>query len=542
MKVIYFLLKGSYKQIAIAASISIVSAVLYILAIRSFNDILQFAKETVVSDFGYMVIAVLCSAVFAVMASHYTTNHFEFKISGQRIKLSELVLKSNYFKIEANKELIIPTLFNDIITIGAFAKSLPDFIVSFFTVLAIWGYMFSISWQFTLIFIAVFSFSIALILLSQPYLFKEEKKAIGERNILHRRLHGLVDGLKELTLNLDHKRVYAKELIGPASNGYAKHNVNRNRVLIAVSKVSESFILISLGIIILISIFYFESGRDFFIEFFAMVTFTLAPLIRIGLFFSTLKKAEVALDQIGSLDVLLNEVNKKDTSAMISELKRGTSTDQGHLISLRDLHYDYVIGNEKTFTVGPFNLDIHPNETLIINGGNGSGKTTLIKMLTGLYKPTKGEIQYLGNTIDETNLDAYRNTFSAVFADSFVFQDLRYITHDRVEQLREKYLDMLEIRDKVTVDDGIRLSTTSLSMGQMSRLNLFRALLEDKKMYVFDEWAANQDPYFKAKFYNEILPELKKDGKTTIVISHDEHYYHVADRRVTVSQRKLMLS
>ncbi len=541
MKVIYFLLKGSYKQIVVAALISIASAVLYILAIRSFNDILQFSKDSVLNDFGVMVVAVLCSAVFAVIASHYTTNHFEFKISGQRISLSELVLKSNYFKIEKNREVIIPTLFNDIITIGTFAKSLPDFIVSFFTVLAIWGYMFSISWQFTLIFIGVFSVSITMILASQSYLFREEKKAIFERNILHRRLHGLVDGLKELTLNLEHKRMYAQELIGPASDGYAKHNVNRNRVLIAVGKISESFILISLGVIILISIYYFESGRDFFIEFFAMVTFTLAPLIRIGLFFSTLKKAEVALEQIGSLDVMLNEMNRQPNVGVVSEIVP-SSTPDGTIISLRDLHYDYIVDDEKTFTVGPFNLDIYENETLIVNGGNGSGKTTLIKMLTGLYRPAKGEISYLGNRIDDHNLDGYRNTFSAVFADSFTFQDLRYIKHDRVAVLREKYLDMLEIREKVSVDEGIKLSTTSLSMGQMSRLNLFRALLEDKSIYVFDEWAANQDPYFKAKFYNEILPQLKQEGKTTIVISHDEHFYHVADRRVTVAQRKLMLS
>ncbi|MEM6644098.1 MAG: cyclic peptide export ABC transporter [Bacteroidota bacterium] len=541
MKVIYFLLKGSYKQIIIAATISICSAALYILAIRAFNDILKFEEATVTEQFGLMVFSVLLSALLAVFAGHYTNNHFEYKISGERIRSSELVLKSTFYKIEKNREMIIPTLFNDINTIGTFAKSLPDFIVSFFTVLAIWTYMFSISWQFTLIFIGVFGVSITIILTSQSYLFKEEKRAIHQRNILHRRLHGLVDGLKELTLNIEHKSVYSKELIGPASDGFAKHNINRNRVLIAVSKISESFILISLGVIILISIYYFQSGRDFFIEFFAMVTFTLAPLIRIGLFFSTLKKAEVALEQIGSLDVMLSEIKTKREETQLSEIQ-GKSADQETIISLRDLHYDYISDQEKTFTVGPFNLDILKNEVLIVNGGNGSGKTTLIKMLTGLYKPSQGEITYLGTKVGTQNLDAYRNVFSAVFADSFVFQDLRYIKHPRVLELRDRYLKMLEVEDKVSVDDGIKLSTTSLSMGQMSRLNLFRALLEDKEVYVFDEWAANQDPYFKAKFYNELLPLLKKEGKTVIAISHDEHYYHVADRRVTVSQRKLLLN
>ena len=178
----------------------------------------------------------------------------------------------------------------------------------------------------------------------------------------------------------------------------------------------------------------------------------------------------------------------------------------------------------------------------LINGGNGSGKTTLIKVLTGLYNPSHGYIQYMNTKIDYSNLSTYRNLFSAVFADSYVFQDLRYIKHNKVDMLKEFYLDLLEIRDKVTLNDGIQLSTTNLSMGQMSRLNLFRSLLEDKDIYVFDEWAANQDPYFKAKFYNEIIPYLKKEGKTVVIISHDEHYYHVADRRVTVSQKKLMFN
>ncbi|MEM0939858.1 MAG: ATP-binding cassette domain-containing protein [Bacteroidota bacterium] len=541
MKVIYFLLKGSYRQILIAAVISIISAGLYIIAIRAFNNILKFIIEDSIANFLVMVSAGLGSAVFAVLASHYITNHFEFKISGQRIKTSELVLKSSFYKIEKNKQLIVPTLFNDIITIGTFAKSLPDFIVSTFTVLSIWVYMLTLSWQFTLIFIGVFGVSICMILASQSYLFKEEKKAIGQRNILHRRLQGLVDGLKELTLDLDHKRVYAKELIGPASDGHAKHNVNRNKVLIAVSKLSESFVFISLGVIILISIFYFKSGKDFFVEFFALITLTLPSLIRIGLFFSTMKKAEVALDQIGSLDVMLDEMNAKERDARV-EISRPNGDRKAPIISLRDLAYDYTVDNEKTFTVGPFNLDIYNNEILIINGGNGSGKTTLIKLLTGLYRPSCGEIFYLGNKINKTNLDVYRNIFSAVFADSFVFQDLRYIKHSRVEELKDKYLDELEIREKVSVDGGVKLSTTSLSMGQMSRLNLFRALLEDKGFYIFDEWAANQDPYFKAKFYNVILPQLKKEGKTVIVISHDEQFYYVADRRVTVSQRELSLS
>jgi ABC-type siderophore export system fused ATPase/permease subunit len=231
MKVIKFLLKGSVKQVLIAGIVSLAAAAFYILAIRSFSDVLEYVKGDTPYSFFMLAGLVLASALLAILASHYVTNHFEFKISGQRVTFSELVLKSTFDKIEKSKEKIVPTLFNDIITLATFAKGLPDFIVSFFTVVAIWGYMFFISWQFTLIFISVFFVSISMTLASQSYLFKEEKRAIEQRNVLHRRLNGLVDGLKELTLDINHKQVYATELIGESSNGFAKHTVNRNHLL-----------------------------------------------------------------------------------------------------------------------------------------------------------------------------------------------------------------------------------------------------------------------------------------------------------------------
>jgi putative ATP-binding cassette transporter len=61
------------------------------------------------------------------------------------------------------------------------------------------------------------------------------------------------------------------------------------------------------------------------------------------------------------------------------------------------------------------------------------------------------------------------------------------------------------------------------------------AYLEDRPIYVFDEWAADQDPQFKEIFYFELLARLKAAGKTAIVISHDDRYYHVADRVVKLN-------
>ena len=56
------------------------------------------------------------------------------------------------------------------------------------------------------------------------------------------------------------------------------------------------------------------------------------------------------------------------------------------------------------------------------------------------------------------------------------------------------------------------------------------ALMEDKQIYLFDEWAAEQDPEFRSYFYEHLLSELKSNGKTIIAVSHDDRYFHHADR------------
>ena len=85
------------------------------------------------------------------------------------------------------------------------------------------------------------------------------------------------------------------------------------------------------------------------------------------------------------------------------------------------------------------------------------------------------------------------------------------------------------------------LSTTELSAGQRKRLALLVAYLEDRPIYVFDEWAADQDPSYKAVFYERLLPELKARGKTIVVITHDDRYFHVADRCVELDAGQLRI-
>jgi putative ATP-binding cassette transporter len=83
-------------------------------------------------------------------------------------------------------------------------------------------------------------------------------------------------------------------------------------------------------------------------------------------------------------------------------------------------------------------------------------------------------------------------------------------------------------------------STLALSQGQRKRLALLTAYLEDRPIYLFDEWAADQDPQFKEIFYHHLLPELRARNKTVLVITHDDRYYDVADRLIKLDYGKLV--
>jgi len=190
------------------------------------------------------------------------------------------------------------------------------------------------------------------------------------------------------------------------------------------------------------------------------------------------------------------------------------------------------------FTLGPINLRFRPGELVFLVGGNGSGKSTLAKIITGLYVPESGEIRLDGKTVTDKNRDDFRQLFSAVFVDFYLFENLLGINARNVDEQAKTYLEQLHLSHKVKVKDGV-LSTTAVSQGQRKRLALLTAYLEDRAFYLFDEWAADQDPLFKDVFYTQLLPELKARGKTVLVISHDDKYFYVADRIIKLDYGKL---
>ena len=181
---------------------------------------------------------------------------------------------------------------------------------------------------------------------------------------------------------------------------------------------------------------------------------------------------------------------------------------------------------------------MRPGEIVFIVGGNGSGKTTLAKLIVGLYIPEAGEIRLDGRAVTGEARDAYRQLFAAVFDDAVVFESLWGLGAADLDQRAREYLRLLEIEHVVSVKNGT-FSNVHVSRGQTKRLALLTAYLEDRPIYVFDEWAADQDPVFKRMFYLRLLPELKRRGKTVLAVTHDDRYFDQADRVFKLEEGKV---
>jgi len=205
-------------------------------------------------------------------------------------------------------------------------------------------------------------------------------------------------------------------------------------------------------------------------------------------------------------------------------------------LSMENIHFAYPqIGDQAGFSVAADHLTVRSGDIVFITGGNGSGKSTLMKVMIGLYPPDSGMMRIDGRQI---RMADHRYLFSAIFADFHLFDRL-YGLEDMDEQKIESLLRLTRLEGKTAYRDG-RFTTTELSTGQRKRLALVIALLEDRPLYVFDEWAADQDPHFRRFFYEDILRELKERGKTVIGVTHDDRYFHVADQVIRMEYGKIV--
>jgi putative ATP-binding cassette transporter len=235
-----------------------------------------------------------------------------------------------------------------------------------------------------------------------------------------------------------------------------------------------------------------------------------------------LSAANTAADNIERLEARLLAAIPVTEVAAVEPSKRF------HQIEMRNVVFRYVDKwSDAVFQVGPIDFTLRAGELVFITGGNGSGKSTFLKLLAGLYKPDSGEIIFDGVRVDDRTRQAYRELIAAIFPDYHLFEKL-YGVPDPDPAEVDRLLTQFRLHDKTHLTDT-QFSTLDLSAGQRKRLALIVALLEKRPLLLLDEWAADQDPEFRRKFYYDLLPELKQSGETVVAITHDDRYIDEMD-------------
>ena len=364
--------------------------------------------------------------------------------------------------------------------------------------------------------------------------FQHLNSAREEGDRLFGHFRALTEGIKELKLHRHRQSAFLTHDVQSATETYQRHTVAAELRFIASQNWSHFLYFGLIGLILFLLPSLTSVTPQMLTGYVVTTLYLMGPLSGALTSISLFGRANVALQKIEKLGVSLDEHSTEQ--CLVENVEQTAGFERLDLVNV--VHQYRHEKDDSHFVLGPITLSFQPGELVFLVGGNGSGKSTLAKIITGLYVPEAGEIRLDGRLIDDQNRDDYRQQFSAVFADFFLFDNLRGLGGSDLDEQAREYLDQLHLSHKVKVSGGT-LSTTAVSQGQRKRLALLTAYLEDRPFYLFDEWAADQDPHFKHVFYTRLLPELKARGKTVLVISHDDKYFYVADRMIKLDYGKL---
>jgi putative ATP-binding cassette transporter len=469
-----------------------------------------------------------------LIAQHLLVSLGQEVIYDLRLRLSRRILVTPLAHLEkVGPHKLLVALTDDVGAITETLVGIPDVMINGSLVLGTLIYMGWLSPPLLIAFLVTFLPFIFFVRYPLRRGFASFRQARAQEDALYRDFHGVTEGTKELKLHRDRRTGFLDRLATTAEN-LRRFNIKAYLTFSGAISGIWTFFYLAIGLVIFVAPLLWPVSQEAKIGYALVLLFIRTPLQLIVSFFPTLGRAGAAVESIERLGLGLGEEGAE------VDAPSGDSRSDWSLLELAGVTYVYHRADgEQDFTLGPIDLSFTPGELVFVIGGNGSGKSSLAKLLVGLYEPTSGEIRFAGEVVTRREIDRYRQSFAVVFSDFYLFDDLFGLGGPDQAELSRRYLKRLHLASKVEVRDG-RLSTTALSQGQRKRLALLTAYLEDRPLYLFDEWAADQDPYFKEIFYRELLPQLRARGKTVIVISHDDRYYGLADRIIKLAEGRVV--
>jgi putative ATP-binding cassette transporter len=534
MKIISFFLRTSPRYMMLVILGGVVSGIgsigLLALINSALNNLDKLSGAYVV---GFIVLCLLVP--FSRVASEIMLNSLgQATIFELRLRLSRQILGAPLRELEKiGPPRLLATLTGDVLSIANSLSIVPILCIN---VAIVVGCLAFIGWLSPTVLLFIFGFLVIGVTsyqLSVGRAMRYMRLAREQEDALLKQFRALTDGAKELKLHRRRRLMFLSRLLDRTAENLRHHNVKGLAVLSIAGSWGQIFFFAVIGTLIFGVPRVSPVNREVLTGCTLAILFLMGPFGSLLSVFGSLGRASVALRKVEDLGLSLSRTSENDVSiALDIEFKF-------ERLELVGVTHSYQRENEAhDFILGPLDLSFQAGELIFIVGGNGSGKTTFAKLLAGLYIPETGEVRLNNEPVVEENREFYRQFFAVVFADFFLFDNLLGLHEITLDARARDYLHQLQLQHKVEVKDG-RFSTTELSQGQRKRLALLTAYLEDRPVYIFDEWAADQDPLFKEIFYGKLLLDLKARGKTVLVISHDDRYYHVADRIIKLDDGQI---
>lgn len=471
--------------------------------------------------FGLAVAGVL---FFTFMSQWLVANLNASIVFNIRTKLSRSIANTSYDIIEKlGGHKLNASLAIDVANISSALALLPGIIIRVLT--AVLGLVYLCHLSFSLF--ALFCLALLVVLVVSINRIFKLNTAISEAreqdDQVFKSYRTMIDGVKELNINQNRRAFFYENQVEPCMEKVREKELGVQWHLVIAQSWGTSCVFIILGLIVLYGGNLVGASKEVITEFVVIALYLVQPIAFVMNAIQPLMKGRESSRKISRLNLIKEQDKKVDTSRVVIN-------PDWKSINFSNVRFHYDNNEDYQFKVGPIDLSIYKGEVLFIRGGNGAGKSSFIKLLVGLYDFDSGHVSIDDTLINQENRSWYKNHFTTVFSDYFLFE---HILNKEGKLIEDRVIDdrikALKLDDKIRVVDG-KLSTTKLSQGQLKRLALLIAYAEDAEVFVFDEWAADQDPYFREYFYRVLLKELKEQNKTVVVISHDESYFDVADR------------
>jgi putative pyoverdin transport system ATP-binding/permease protein len=531
MKLLLALFHKSGRRLLLLAGLAVLAGLSTAGLLAVINEVLR--RRSTASG----LVAIFVGVVILKMASTFSSKLLLIRFAQDTVLdlslgLAERVLNTPLRRLELiGTGRILASLTNDVTTLAAAILAIPWLTAQAAVIVGCSGYLMSVA---PLGFLALLV-TAAIGVIAHRILLRRARVAIQfaheSRDRLFDRFRMLTDGIKELQLNAARNRVFIEEDIGSTIASLREHNIRAmTQYTIADACSQASFYGLLAVLVFVLPQSRWLSPAEI-TPFVIAVIYCMNPVWEILGALPTLAHGYSAWERLEQIGDALG----REPGTCVAAARAPLSPPEIRFEGVR-----FTYGPNQTgdggFTLGPLTLELGPGELVMVIGGNGSGKSTFAKLLTGLYAPDAGRILVDGSSATSTR--AYREMYSAVFSDFYLFERLYQPVDSELLARGSHYLKELELDLKVSLR-GDAFSTTAVSQGQRRRLALVAAYLEDRPIYVLDEWAADQDPSFRRVFYEVLLPDLKARNKTVVVITHDDRYFHLADRLIKLDSGRL---